>query len=60
MHRHPRGITVVRHRPVVASPVWKTVDELRPWMTPLPRLRDGGPPASRTTTEAVRRGSTPG
>ncbi|KAG2558373.1 hypothetical protein PVAP13_8NG110701 [Panicum virgatum] len=60
MHRHPRGITVMRHRQVVASTVWKTVDELRPWMTPLPRLRDGGPPAFRTTTEAARRGSTPG
>jgi hypothetical protein len=32
----------------------------RPWMTPLPRLRDGRPPPSRTITEHRRRGTTVG
>ena len=62
MRRHAHGITAVRDRPVVASPVWKAVDQLRPCMAPLPRLRDGGPPPFRSTTErsAARRGSKPG
>ncbi|PVH65921.1 hypothetical protein PAHAL_1G104100 [Panicum hallii] len=27
MRRHARGITEVRHRPVVTYPVWKAVDD---------------------------------